>query len=1204
MSTKIKGGGRAILSKQSQHSLIDLLFSLEETTAHHQDGRQSSTCSLSDASQHDRKQLQKKFVKRLVRRHEQRVLREQFNVVVDGTRRSERVVLKEETTMDRSSGHVAAGLSDMSISTSSASSGGGGNVRIELAEAIFASNDESSNSKKSSKKESKKDKDKTSKKKKRKDKEDLFKIGTKKVVVLPRSTSISNVLKQSKSKLKLKKNPVRAFVQTDSGGGDILFDLEHDLSGIVDGTVVYVTLTPKPNNNDEDESTQNSNSGDANDDEEDDDDTKDNTDALLDSIKLAYKQQQSHRNSLHQSSQQQLERVAEVIDTKKQQIQLESRQCLPVAAYKQQILDTIHQNQVVVLSGATGSGKSTQVPQLLLESHQDNFYRRPYIIVTQPRRVAAISLAQRVAQERGCPPPGQSGSSIGYMVRLDRRVDYRCCRVIYMTIGVLLRILLNSESRVGETEETSVCDDNDNVVQPLTLESISHLVIDETHERDVNTDFTLTLLKGMMIAAAKKSPQTNTTRLPRLILMSATASSELFVNYFTLPATVPATIDIPGRTFPVKNYWLADCEKFTGKTMTRFGGGGGDGAAVDGLESDGISSPRAIEKIDDVFIRSLIVKIVEQQQNEGQLNDSASNTEYRSTGAILVFLPGLGEIESLARCLYDKGTIVGNRAVCNILKLHSTIPKSDQGRVFEPALKGTIKIILSTNIAETSLTIEDVSYVIDTCRVKESRYQSSSRIKELVTVWTSHAAMKQRAGRAGRTSTGTCYRLCSEDFARKNLLPQTSPEMVRTPLDELILQVCLLYEQRRDEASARMKSSNEKKPSFAPGANPLKFLAMTPTQPQEHSLVQSCKHLLEVDALKVVNYGETELESDLLYRLTPIGYHCSKLPMDAKLAKTLIVGCILGVLDNALIIAASLSCTKSCFMSSRQLDPTAVEARDLLIENGFGGRDWHGGTVKSDMIAAIAVYRAWTQQKDKKEKFCRNHALNYMALREIDTLRHQFLDLVIDAGLASRDDLDDCNIAKDDALITSCCLVAGLYPNICTLVRPRRGGPKGGRLLTKDGEICRPSSSSFQRKRVNAAAENGKDAYAIYHAKHTSIGAVGVGGQRQRPPETFLSEVNFVSKFSLLLFGGQLELVKNAIIIDGWLKFKVGDDTESKKGSAIDNAVLILSLRDALDKVILEHVVETFASSEEKLSMMKRHKQIIEVVRQILSEEG
>ena len=1186
MSSKIKGGGRAILSKESQQSLIDLLFSLEDD----HDGRRSS--SFSESSGHDRKHLQKKFVKALIRRHERRVLREQFNGSCKGSKSP------VEETAEKSANGVAAGVSAMTLSGSTSTSG---NVRIELTEAIFTTGDdkEKSTSKKSSKKDSKKDKDKSnSKKKKKKDKGDLFKIGAKKVVVLPRSTSITNLLKQSKSKLKLKKNPVRAFVQSDSGStSPLLFDLEHDLSGVVDGTVIYVTLTPKADND----------TNGTNNDEEDNDqdhDTDDNIDTILDSIKLAYKQQQAHRNSLHQSRKQELKRKSEIIDTKRQQLLLESRQRLPVAAYKEQILDIIQENQTVVLSGATGSGKSTQIPQFLLESSDEEdsqvHNRRPYIVVTQPRRVAAISLAQRVAQERGCPPPGRTGSSIGYMVRSDRRVDFRSCRVIYMTIGVLLRIILSGGTQAGETGEDD-CDDNDNgdIVQPLTLESISHLVIDETHERDVNTDFALTLLKGMMISAAKKSPGAIAKKLPRLVLMSATASSELFVNYFSLAGTKPATIDIPGRTFPVETHWLAECEKFTGKTMNRLGS---DGTAVEGMEGDGIASPRAMEKIDDKFIRSLIVKIVEKQQNEGQLNRNSSNTEYRSTGAILVFLPGLGEIESLARCLYDKGTIVGNRDVCNVLKLHSTTPKVDQSRVFEPAKKATVKIILSTNIAETSLTVADVSYVIDTCRVKESRYQSSSRIKELITVWTSHAAMKQRTGRAGRTSNGTCYRLCSEEFAREKLLPQTSPEIIRTPLDELILQVCLLYEQRLDEVNARPKS--ESKPAFPPGANPLKFLSMTPTSPKKESLVQSCRHLLEVDALKIVNNGETDDESARLYRLTPIGYHCSKLPMDAKLAKTLIVGCILGVLDNALVIAASLSCTKSCFMSGRQLDPVAVEARDALIEDGFGGRDWPGGTVKSDMIAIIAVYRQWTLQKDKREKFCRDHALNYLALCEIDTLRQQFMAYVIDAGLASRDNLKDCNIAKDDALITSCCLVAGLYPNICTLVRPRKGGPKGGRLLTKDGNVSRPSSSSFQRKRVAAAAENGKDAYAIYHAKHRTIGAVGTGGQRQRPPETFLSEVNFVSKFSLLLFGGQLELVKNAIIIDGWLKFKVSDDSESKKGSAIDNAVLIMSLRDVLDKVIIEHVVETFASSEEKSTMMERHKQIIEVVRKILSEEG
>lgn len=1206
MSSKIKGGGRAILSCESQQSLIDLLYSLEEPP-------QDVTDDYNDNSddrrrQHEKKeQLQKKkFVKRLVRRHELRQLRQQYHATaasnVDAT--------EDATSITK----VRKEMSSISLSTPTAAAAAttsSPNVRIELAEAIFITNDDKQK-KKSNKKESKKKDDKRKNKKTKKD-DDGFKIGAKKVAVLSRSTTIKDLLKQSKSKLKLKKSPIRAFVQPNANSS-LLFDLEHDLSGVTDGTVVYITVTAKSiHDDDHDDDKGKHDEDDQGDEIEDDDDT----DKVLNSIKLAYKKQQSYRNLQYQSR---LQRINEIVDETRRQSQLVGRQRLPVASYKQQIIDIIQHNQVVVLSGATGSGKSTQIPQFLLEesiehhcddndeieSSPQQRHHRPYIIVTQPRRVAAISLANRVAQERGCPPPGTLGSSVGYMVRSDRRADLRSCRIIYMTIGVLLRILLNNNSessRPGDNVEEGENDDNDSEekVPPLTLESISHLVIDETHERDVNTDFVLTLLKSMMISVAKKK---STQQLPRLILMSATASTELFVNYFTLPSIVTAAaIDIPGKIFPVETYWLSECEKMTGKTMTTRLSNHDDDGVADELQSDGVSSPRATEKIDDVFIRSLIVKIVEQQQTEGLLDlgdNTTSNSEFRSSGAILVFLPGLGEIESLARCLYDKATIVGNRGICNILKLHSTIPKSEQGRVFEPAAKGTVKIILSTNIAETSLTIPDVSYVIDSCRVKESRYQSSSRIKELVTVWTSHAAMKQRAGRAGRTSKGTCYRLCSEEFANNNLLPQTAPEMIRTPLDELILQICLLYEQRRDEAIEA--GAEEKRNS---GVNPFKFLSMTPTPPKEQSLVQSCMHLLEVGALSV---AEGDVQSDRKYRLTPLGYHCSKLPMDAKIAKMLIIGCILGVLENALIIAASLSCTKSCFISGKQLDPNAIEVRESLIENGFGGRDWVGGSVKSDMIAVIAVYRAWknVEKNVKKERlFCRTNALNQVALREIDTLRNQFLDLVIEAGLvSSKDDgLSDCNIAKEDALITSCCLVGGLYPNICTLSRPRRGGPKGGRLLTKDGDICKPSSSSFQRKRVATAAEHGKDAYAVYHTKHRTIGVIGLAGPRQRPPETFLSEVNFVSKFSLLLFGGQLELVKTAIIIDGWLKFKVSDDGENNKGSAIDNAVLILSLREALDKVILEHVIGTSLVSPEA-TMTERHRHIIGVVRQILSEEG
>ena len=466
--------------------------------------------------------------------------------------------------------------------------------------------------------------------------------------------------------------------------------------------------------------------------------------------------------------------------------------------------------------------------------------------------------------------------------------------------------------------------------------------------------------------------------------------------------------------------------------------------------------------------------------------------------------------------------------------------------------------------------------------------------------------MKQRAGRAGRTSSGTCWRLYSEEFANTELLNSTMPEMARTPLDELVLQIGLLFEQRRDEYNRNsVNESRAIQRPFAPGFKPIKFLSNTPTPPAERSLIQACTHLMEVEAIRVVDGTDGEQ----LYRLTPLGYHLSRLPMDAKVGKMLIIGCVLGCLDNALTIAAALSCTKSCFLSvggghNRNIDTSSIEARDDLIEHGFGGSSWSGGTVKGDLIAVVAAYRAWSKEKHhQREKFCRCHALNSMTLRDMDTLR--FLGLMIDAGLVPQNndssDIDDCNIANKDALLTSCCIVGGLYPNIATLIRPT--SPKGGgKLLTNDSkDTCRPSSSSFQRTRVQRASKSGTDAYAVFHSKHRSLGTSTPGNKR--PPETFLSEVNFVSKFALILFGGELELVKNAIIVDKWLKFKVSSDDESGSG-AKGNAVLILTLRELLDRVILEHVVETFLSPEDKTKMIDRHSRIIKVVRMILSDEG
>ena len=750
-------------------------------------------------------------------------------------------------------------------------------------------------------------------------------------------------------------------------------------------------------------------------------------------------------------------------------------------------------------------------------------------------------------------------------------------------MGVLLRTL------VGDG-----CGDDDDGGGVVPLSSVSHVVIDEVHERDLNTDFVLTLLRTVLAE----------NRRLRVILMSATASADLFARYFrdSLSGVEPAVLTVPGRTYPVETRWLSDCERIASARVEGWTEGPaapdpGGGPIAEEVECDGRNgngnalSPRARERIDNSMICRLIGSIVRDQIDGGDLERSGGSgaRHPRKDGAVLVFLPGKGEIEALARVLSDDPTL-GDRGPCSVLKLHSTSPRREQQAAFRCAPGGTVKVVLSTNVAETSVTIPDVSAVIDTGRVKESRYNPSSRMRELVTVWTSRASAQQRAGRSGRTGPGTCYRLYTEEFFDGIMPERTSPEISRTPLDELVMQVCLLEEHRRGYSGGkaghgRGGSADAGGPV---GTNPVKFLLGAPEPPPTRSLLHSCKHLVEVGALSLVSK-----DPELLFRLTPLGYHLSHLPMDAKVGKVLIVGCILNCVQPALTIAAALSSTKPCFLQRVSADAARLQKR--LAEEGFGGPNWRGGTVKGDLAGTIAAYDAWARRPNERERreFAFRNALDHAALNEMYGLRSQFREAMIDAGFLGGQ--SGQNAADDDALLTSCCLVAGLCNNAATLMRPRpgRGNLRGGRLITKDGDICQPSSNSFQAERVRNAAEIGKDAYAVFHTKHRTIGANSQGTGPGSASRIFLSEVNFVSRFALLLFGGELEVRDNALIVDGWLKFKVGENGKS------NSVVLIQELRKELDNVMLRHIL----ASEEDESLEEECRRVMDVVRKLLAEE-
>eukprot|EP00977_Amphora_coffeiformis_P028185 scaffold34803_cov199-Amphora_coffeaeformis.AAC.1 len=1188
MSHHIKGGGRACLSQATQDALVDCLMKRHrDRRADTTRGTDKEATTEDSLSEHARQRERKRFLKRLVETYQRKQAHESINqqpVPITSTASAKSASVTTTATATTTS---ATSTSTSKSNSSSSAKNVSGKVRVELVEAMFAKGSDKKTSTKAKKTK------------------DSFKAGPKKLLVLPRSTTVPDLLEQAKTKLSVKRTPVRAFVLA-TGKTQQQVNLETNLAGIKDGTCLYVTSSPEKKEDADTSAVKNEEKEDgqsrAAEQEEEEEDP-------LDAVKKVYASNQRRRNMAQRRKQNTLPADWKHPSFSKHfdalPVLSATAAQLPVAHARRDILQAVQHHRVVIVCGQTGCGKSTQLPQFLWQgchavaagNNHTTTTVHANIVVTQPRRVAATALARRVAEEMTTPAPGKPGSLVGYHVKLDRAISDDTAQIVYCTVGILLRQLvapLSSQFTEAKHENGGSDDDVTTTASPpsqhhIPLSNYTHIVIDEVHERDVQTDFLLTLIRGMVLP---HNPQL------RVVLMSATASADLFAEYFS--KYQPAVLTIPGRTFPVQTQWLADCQRLANRQVQYY-----QEAVSKPMKDVQLSSlptgdsntavalsPRAMDPIDNTFIEYLIAGIVRKQQVNGELASDKStpvSSTKRTDGAILVFLPGKGEIEALFRVLTAKHSTLSpirKESPVHIHRLYSGVSWQVQQAVFEPADAGSVKVILSTNVAETSITIPDVSHVVDTGRVKESRYNAGRRIQELVTVWTSQASAQQRAGRAGRTTAGVSYRLYSQRLWQDCMPEFTPPEMIRTPLDDLVLQLCLLYEQRRDQ----VKPSSSKASSFPKGANPLQFLNQVPEPPSTSTLEQSCQHLLNVDALHVVEGG--------LYRLTPLGFHLSRLPMDAKVGKVLIVGCLLGCLDNALTIAATLSSSKSPFyhvanksMIDRNAE-TALDQRARLIEEGFGGQKWKGGTAKGDLIAAIACYREWSVCPTDQDRFAfaKDHALHHVGMKEISELRDQYLALLKDAGFVSSA-VDHQNHHVDDALLTTCCLVAGLYPNVCTLMRPRKGGPKGGRLLTKAGDTCRPHIQSFQRPRVQRAAETGKDAYAVYHSQHRTL-ATSLSSSR-RPPEVTLSDVNFISRYALLLFSGELQMEKNAVILDEWLKFKIGE-------KELQGGVLLLALRDTLDANLLRQIS---GERESGPTSMDEDDDILQVVRTLLQDE-
>ncbi|KAF2759957.1 ATP-dependent RNA helicase A [Pseudovirgaria hyperparasitica] len=612
------------------------------------------------------------------------------------------------------------------------------------------------------------------------------------------------------------------------------------------------------------------------------------------------------------------------ISTSTYQRMLLGRMQLPMYQFKHAALSAIENHQVIILCGETGCGKSTQLPAYILE-HQLSNGRPCKIYCTEPRRISAISLAQRVSEELGEPKnaAGTHSSLVGYAIRLESHISTET-RLVYATVGIVLRML---ES-------------------PRGLNDITHLVIDEVHERSIDTDFLLIVLRGLM----ERRPDL------RVILMSATVDAQTFSRYL---GDAPI-LNVPGRTFPVNTRYLEDAIEFT-HYKKKNDDAGREGSSSDdddpgtesmsgipkNLQGYSIATRNSLQEYDEYRVDyNLIMNLITKITND------ASTTHFSK--AFLVFLPGIAEIRTL-------NDVILNNSAFNedwwILPLHSTIASEDQQKAFLFPPPGVRKIVLATNIAETGVTIPDVTCVIDTGKHKEMRFDERRQLSRLVQSFISRANAKQRRGRAGRVQEGLCFHLFTKYRHDELMALQQTPEMLRLSLQDLVMRtkICKL-----GAIEATLSA------------------ALDP--PSTKNIRRAIDALVEVNAL-------TPKED-----LTPLGIQLAKLPLDAHLGKLVLYACIFRCADAGITIAAILS-SKSPFVI-----PFGAREKANAARVSFNQGD-------SDLLTEYAAYRAWKtvclQPGAREVEFCRRNCLSAQTFSAIEELKAQLFSSLVDAGFIS-----------------------------------------------------------------------------------------------------------------------------------------------------------------------------------------------------------
>ncbi|XP_047957914.1 probable pre-mRNA-splicing factor ATP-dependent RNA helicase DEAH4 [Salvia hispanica] len=530
---------------------------------------------------------------------------------------------------------------------------------------------------------------------------------------------------------------------------------------------------------------------------------------------------------------------------------------LPILQFEDKIVETVDKNPVVVVIGETGSGKSTQLSQIL---HRRGYTKSGCIAVTQPRRVAAVTVSRRVSEELNVP----LGDEVGYAIRFEDRTSEKTI-IKYLTDGVLLRESLSNPE----------------------LSQYSVIILDEAHERSLNTDVLLGLMKRLIKLRASNL---------KVLITSATLDGEKVSRFFS---DCPI-LNVPGKLFPVEIHH---------------------------------SSEKPKSYIDACLNKALDIHTQEPE------------------GDVLIFMTGQDDIEKLVSRLEERIQRLeeGSCMDAVIYPLHGSLPPELQIRVFSPPPPNCRRFIISTNIAETSLTVDGVVYVIDPGFVKQRQYNPSTGMYSLDVVQISKVQANQRAGRAGRTRPGKCYRLYSSVAYKDDLLDATIPEIQRSSLAGSIL-----YLKSLDLSDI----------------NILKFDFLDP--PSFEALEDALKQLYLIDAI------------DDEGSITSLGRTMAELPLEPSLSRTLLEANECGCLSQALTVAAMLSAETTLLISQSKSADRKRKHTPSNLPDGSG---------LGDHIQFLQIFELW-HETDYNTGWCKENNLQVRGMKFVKDVRKQLCQII------------------------------------------------------------------------------------------------------------------------------------------------------------------------------------------------------------------